>query len=292
MNNINKNLHPYWITGFSDAESTFSIRIFKDKHRKHGWRISPIFSIELHNKDIYLLEQIQTFFGVGKVYKSQYSACYTVQSFEDISLKIIPHFNKYPLLTKKEKDFLLFKEIVNLLNNKIHFTLEGIQKIVNLRASINKGLSEDLKKSFSNTIPFTKIITNNFKEINPNWLVGFVDGEGSFYVKPVKSGFSVNFSISQHIRDVVLLENIAKYLDCGIVEKPRTRQSATFVVYKFHDNYSKILIFFNNYSLQSSKLKNFIYYTQVIEILKSKPKLTEDNLKLIQNIKLKMNKNN
>jgi len=83
-------------------------------------------------------------------------------------LKIIPHFNKYPLLTKKEKDFLLFKEIVNLLNNKIHFTLEGIQKIVNLRASINKGLSEDLKKSFSNTIPFTKIITNNFKEINPN----------------------------------------------------------------------------------------------------------------------------
>jgi len=102
----------------------------------------------------------------------------------------------------------------------------------------------------------------------------------------------VNFSISQHIRDVVLLENIAKYLDCGIVEKPRTRQSATFVVYKFHDNYSKILIFFNNYSLQSSKLKNFIYYTQVIEILKSKPKLTEDNLKLIQNIKLKMNKNN
>jgi len=62
MRNVNEKLHPYWITGFSDAESTFSIRIFKDKNRKFGWRISPIFSIELHNKDLLLLKRIQAFF--------------------------------------------------------------------------------------------------------------------------------------------------------------------------------------------------------------------------------------
>jgi hypothetical protein len=31
--------------------------------------------------------------------------------------------------------------------------LEGIQKIVNLKASMNKGLSDELKESFPNTKP-------------------------------------------------------------------------------------------------------------------------------------------
>jgi len=66
-------------------------------------------------------------------------------------------------------------------------------------------------------------------------LVGFIDGEGCFYVKPTKQGFSVNMSVSQHIRDVFLLENIANYLDCGIVERANTRSSAVFVIYKFKD---------------------------------------------------------
>jgi hypothetical protein len=39
--------------------------------------------------------------------------------------------------------------------NKEHNTLEGIQKIVNLRASLNTGLSNDLKEAFSMTIPAT-----------------------------------------------------------------------------------------------------------------------------------------
>jgi len=39
--------------------------------------------------------------------------------------------------------------------NKEHSTLEGIQKIVNIRASLNTGLSNDLKEAFSMTIPAT-----------------------------------------------------------------------------------------------------------------------------------------
>ena len=35
--------------------------------------------------------------------------------------------------------------------NKEHNTLEGIQKIVNIKASLNLGLSEDLKEAFPNT---------------------------------------------------------------------------------------------------------------------------------------------
>jgi len=292
MKNINEKLHPYWITGFSDAESSFSIRIFKDETRRIGWGIKPIFAIELHNQDLFLLKRIQNFFGVGNIYKHRSNSVYSVQSFKDLSLKIIPHFDKYSLLTKKDKDFFLFKNIVNLLNKKAHFTLEGFHEILNLRAFMNKGLSAELKNILPSTISSVKFTTNEFKEINPNWLVGFTDGEGCFYIKPTKFGFTVNMSISQHVRDIALLGNIADFLNCGIVEKPCTRSSATFVTYKSKDIYDKIIPFFNNYPLQGTKLQNFKYFCEVTNILKDKSKLTEENLKLIKKIKLKMNKTN
>jgi hypothetical protein len=66
---------------------------------------------------------------------------------------IIPHFDKYGLLTKKRADFILFKSIIELMNEKKHLSSEGLQNIVNIRASINNGLSLALKAAFPNTIP-------------------------------------------------------------------------------------------------------------------------------------------
>lgn len=52
----------------------------------------------------------------------------------------------------------------------------------------------------------------NSKILNPAWVIGFIDGEGTFYCdispKPdIKIGYQVTlqFVITQHIRDVVLM---------------------------------------------------------------------------------------
>lgn len=37
---------------------------------------------------------------------------YTVNSTKDINDVIIPHFEKYPLLTQKKADFILFKSAI------------------------------------------------------------------------------------------------------------------------------------------------------------------------------------
>lgn len=58
-----KNLSPYWVTGFSDAESSFTVSIFKSKDRKTGWRVIPNFCILLHPKDKELLIKLQSFFS-------------------------------------------------------------------------------------------------------------------------------------------------------------------------------------------------------------------------------------
>lgn len=246
----NSNLSPYWVSGFSDAEASFSIRITKDKNRKTGWRVLPIFIIELHSKDIVLLRRLRAFFDVGILTERKNNRIvYYVQAFTDLTKVIIPHFNKYPLLTQKNADFILFKDVVDLLNSKEQASMEGLQKIINIRASMNKGLSEDLKNVFSSTSPVIRPIIKFVNIPDPNWFVGFVDGEGCFYVRIIEDKLrsitrvSLKFSLSQHSRDDLLMSKMIYYLNCGIIEKPKGRFEVRFVVYKFEDIKTKIISF-------------------------------------------------
>ena len=65
--------------------------------------------ISLHIGDLPLLELIPKFFGVGNITRfGKNGIIYRVSSINDLQL-IISHFDKYPLITKKYGDFLLFK---------------------------------------------------------------------------------------------------------------------------------------------------------------------------------------
>jgi hypothetical protein len=79
-----------------------------------AYQVQAIFSIGLHKKDISLLQKIQYFFGVDtiRINKSNNMVHYTVAAQKELIEVIIPHFLKYPLLTEKQADFLLFKSIV------------------------------------------------------------------------------------------------------------------------------------------------------------------------------------
>lgn len=118
------------------------------------------FSIDLHSNDAYLLSQIQLSFGVGSicVKKRDGAVCYSVNSLKDITNVIVPHFNTYTLTTKKRADFELFKLVVELMNKKEHLTTEGLSKIVSIKASMNKGLSEELQTAFPNVTQFQRPI--------------------------------------------------------------------------------------------------------------------------------------
>jgi hypothetical protein len=68
------------------------------------------------------------------------SVQYRVGSLKDLNDKIIPHFDKYPLITQKKKADVI-KKIINLMNNKEHLTLEGLHNILAIKGSLNLGLS-------------------------------------------------------------------------------------------------------------------------------------------------------
>jgi len=66
---------------------------------------------------------------------------------------IIPHFTTFYLVTQKQADFEIFKQIIKIINSKSQLTSEDLQNIVNLKASLNLGLSDRLKTLFPNTVP-------------------------------------------------------------------------------------------------------------------------------------------
>jgi hypothetical protein len=128
-----------------------------------------MFIVGIHQKDRALLEFIQLYFGVGKIYKhGKNSYKYQVSSLKDITTNIIPHLKKYPLLTQKHADFVLFMLIVDLMNCKEHLTKDGLRKILAIRASINNGLAGRLKAAFSDIIPVQRPLVNLEEISDPN----------------------------------------------------------------------------------------------------------------------------
>lgn len=122
------------------------------------------------------------------------------------------------LSQKNKLIFFLFKKILELIKCKQHLTIEGLQKIVNLRASMNNGLSDELFAAFPNTIPVQIPFIENNKNFDPNWLAGLTTAEGCFYAHIYKSttklGRSVllGFVITQHLGDKPLLKSLIQYL--------------------------------------------------------------------------------
>jgi hypothetical protein len=141
-------INPWFVTGLSDAEACFTISIIENKERKIGWRIFHSFQITLHIRDKALLELIQSYFGVGSIIAQRSETVqYRVQSVKDLKI-ILKHFEKYPLITKKWGNFLLFKQALELIDSKEHLKIDGLRKIIAIKASMNLGLKDELKAAF------------------------------------------------------------------------------------------------------------------------------------------------
>lgn len=175
-------LDPWFITGLVDGEGCFIVSITNNPKYKSGYNVRLWFSIGLNEKDKVLLENMHSYFGVGKIYKhTQDTYSYRVQSVKDLQ-GIIVHFDKYPLITQKRADYLLFKQILELVQKKEHLTEAGLREIVAIKASLNLGLSDQLNNVFPNLKPVLRPLVEDQKVPHEQWLAGFICGEGCFFL--------------------------------------------------------------------------------------------------------------
>jgi LAGLIDADG endonuclease len=125
-----------WLVGFIDAEANFYVSMVRDYPR-------PQFSIGLHLRDEEVLNLIKNFMSCGTVYhkkskKGEY-ATYQISALSDCLLIIkmcTTSTNRCLLKTTKRISFLRFKQIIHIIHQGKHCTIEGINRIQKIRGSI------------------------------------------------------------------------------------------------------------------------------------------------------------
>ena len=289
-------LDPWFITGFVDGEGSFMIRVRKNPKYRVGFVVEAYFSITLHKKDLKILQDIQSYFGVGKIRNDVNDKVkFRVESLKDIVNEIIPHFEKYSLITQKLADYLLFRDVVNMMINKEHLTKKGLNKIISIKAAINHGLSPELQLYFPDIFPVFRPLVENKTIPNGEWIVGFTSGEGCFKISLVKRAnrkidqVYLVFQITQHSRDEQLVKSFITFFRCGILEASSRDPAVNFAVYKFSDNYEKIIPFFKKHNILGVKSEDFKDWCEAAEMIKAKKHITEVGLNQIISIKSGMN---
>ena len=182
----------YWFSGFTDAEGNFLISIDRQYVRFR-------FKISLHIDDVEVLNTIKSNLNVGTVtLESSRNRCsYIIQNYEDIKNVICPIFNAFPLHTSKRLDFENFSQAVFIKDNKKLSDID-MSKIVSLKNTMNT------KREI-----FTYNTTKSQIIINPNWFIGFTEGEGTF---GIKTGSALYFQVSQKNTSQESLNAITTFL--------------------------------------------------------------------------------
>ena len=107
-----------------------------------GFTTSLRFSIAQHSRDLLLLKSLVKFFGGGYVmsYKTRPAPkgeCeYIITKIDLVMEKVIPFFNKYPVIGSKHLDFLDFENAAHIIKNKEHLKKEGLEKILSLKKRV------------------------------------------------------------------------------------------------------------------------------------------------------------
>ena len=132
-------INPYWVSGFVDGEGTFYVGINKNTTMTIGYQVLPEFRIVQHKKDMKLLHELKKYFNCGVVrinHDDRFEL--RIRSIEHINDNVIPHFDKYQLITQKKFDFIKFKKIINLINQNKHITKNGLIEIIDISSRMNR----------------------------------------------------------------------------------------------------------------------------------------------------------
>ena len=196
-------IYPY-LVGLFEGDGWFSVS-------KKGKYVMYEFGIELSIRDVQLLYKIKKLLGVGTIlfrYKENIkefdnkgistksllkinneskrnNVLYRVRNKSHLKEVIIPIFDKYPFLTKKQYDYIRLRNA--LLSNIIYSK--------DLLPYVRPNVEINTVTSILNTSYFS------------SWLIGFIEAESSFCIyKPIKdSSHIASFEITQTKGEVIIL---------------------------------------------------------------------------------------
>lgn len=215
-----KKLASWWVTGISDSEGNFSI--FVQKTSK-GPKITLAYKVTQKAHSMGILYDLQRYFNCGNIHidnRKEDAYKFNVNKLDDITNIIIPHFEKYPLLTSKRLDFLDFKRVAFMMKDGLHLKKEYQEIILAIKDNMNSKRYFEERWNFFDTIEPI--------ELASEWVQAFIDGEGSFQFgisdaisrgKPYVA-LTPTLSVRQSSHDIRLLKALISFFGCGYL-KPK-----------------------------------------------------------------------
>lgn len=134
-----------YVAGFIDGEGCFTIVIAKHKTKKLGVDARLHFQIEVRADDLEILQHIQETIDCGRIYFLNYERYgwnphveLKVSAFSELTNKLIPFLDRYPLRAKKFNSYQYFLQAVEVFKRKEHLTLKGIEELKHIRSKMNQ----------------------------------------------------------------------------------------------------------------------------------------------------------
>tara|TARA_Y100000296_G_C5076200_1_gene207457 strand:- start:130 stop:630 length:501 start_codon:yes stop_codon:yes gene_type:complete len=140
---------------------------------------------------------------------------------------------------------------------------------------------------------------NQQERLDASWIVGFTDGEGCFHVSinrisKMSLGWQVlpEFRIVQNEKDEFVLFKIKDYFGFGNIRINRIDHHGTRKEFRVRglENLNKIIKFFDENNLKTSKKKDFEIFSRIIQFMNNKEHLTKKGLEKIAKLITVMNR--
>jgi len=114
----------------------------------------------------------------------------------------------------------------------------------------------------------------NTPNIPPQWISGFIDGEGSFQCNITcreRSRYGVEFtlcfSVAQNRKNALIIDQLYQYFQCGYLLNDRKSNCRVFRVRNMDELRRIIIPFFKKYPLLTTKQEDFTTFVQIHTLL-------------------------
>ncbi|MGH3013081.1 MAG: LAGLIDADG family homing endonuclease, partial [Gaiellaceae bacterium] len=130
-----------YISGYVDGEGSFSVVVNRNPSCKTGYQLVPEFHVSQNGDRAQVLEIIRQRLGGCGYIKSNgrrdQAVVLVVRNRADLLDRVIPFFERSPLLSSKQRDFEKFACIVRAMGAGHHRSREGFQELLSLALSMN-----------------------------------------------------------------------------------------------------------------------------------------------------------
>nr|YP_010990973.1 LAGLIDADG endonuclease family protein [Pappia fissilis]WOX61246.1 LAGLIDADG endonuclease family protein [Pappia fissilis] len=207
------------------------------------------------------------------------------------------HFDLFPLMTYKLVYYLVWCQILNIMQNNEHLTLEGLLKIISLKALFKKGLSNLLINAFPNYVKWNmpKYLPN-LNLLSFDWLAGFINADGHFsaglkVVDWSSTGYycAPEISIAQDNISIIVLDQIISLLNLGKIYKDGLGGTVSIIRITGIKNINSFISLMSTTQLQGSKALDYADFCQIIGIINNKTHNTLNGINEIKTIVNGMN---